>query len=200
MDGFDGTVARLTKTESNFGMQMDSLVDAVTFGLVPAILIYEWGFRPMQYQFGQIVGFIYVSAGVIRLARFNVLQEAKAFPSNVFIGLPIPVGALSVTSVILMMKIPLQSKTQAILFALYVFTVAFLMISNIKYRTLKRIHPKYSLITLFILAVIIAFSIKYPSYSIPILALIYVVSPLFFVISNWIKKSRKKPPSEKSTP
>lgn len=198
MDGFDGTIARLTKTESSFGMQLDSLVDAVTFGLVPAILIYEWGFKPMQFQFGQIVGFIYVSAGIIRLARFNVFQEAKAFPSNVFIGLPIPIGALSITSVVMRVKYPLQNDTQVLLFSFFVVIIAFLMISNIKYRAMKRINPKYSLITLFGLAVMIGFSIKYPSHTIPILAFLYVISPIFFMVSNWIKKRRKKTPSEPS--
>ena len=59
MDGFDGTIARLTKTESSFGMQFDSLVDAVTFGLVSGIMIYQWGFQTLNFQFGQIIGFIF---------------------------------------------------------------------------------------------------------------------------------------------
>lgn len=199
MDGFDGTIARLTKTESSFGMQFDSLVDAVTFGLVPGIMIYQWGFQTLNFQFGQIIGFIFLSAGVIRLARYNVYHEAKAFPTNIFIGLPIPLAALAVLSIVLMVEIPLQQKNHAILFAVYVLLIAFLMISNIRYRTLKRIKPKYSLLALFILATVIAFSIKYPSFTIPILTLLYVTSPLFFFISGRFKKRKKKAIVEKDT-
>jgi CDP-diacylglycerol--serine O-phosphatidyltransferase len=71
LDGFDGTVARLTKTESNFGVQLDSLVDAVAFGLVTAAMIYFWGFKAAEPALGKVIGFVFLSAGVIRLARFN---------------------------------------------------------------------------------------------------------------------------------
>lgn len=192
MDAMDGTIARLTKTESGFGMQLDSLVDAVTFGLVPGIMIYQWGFQGLGLQFGQIVGFIFLSAGVIRLARFNVYQEANAFPSNIFIGLPIPLAALSVLSVVLIVETPLQQNNHALWFAAYVLVIAFLMVSNIKYRTLKRLKPRYNILALFFLAAIMALSIKYPSYTIPTLTMIYVISPLFFLISGRFKKKRKK--------
>ncbi len=199
MDGFDGTIARITKTESNFGMQLDSLVDAITFGLVTSMMIYNWGFQTLNFQFGQIIGFVFLSAGVIRLARFNVYSEVKAFPSNIFIGLPIPLAALAIISIVLIIEDPLTDEKQALFFAVYVIIVAFLMISNIKYRTLKRINPKYSLLTLFILAAIIALSIKYPSYTIPLLTFMYVISPLIFFVSKRFKKSKKKETIEKKT-
>ena len=194
MDGFDGTIARLTKTESNFGMQLDSLVDAVTFGLVTSVLIYMWGFQDLNLQFGQVIGFIFLSAGVIRLARFNVFKEAKAFPDNVFVGLPIPLAAMAVLSIILRVEEPLQDKSCALLFALFIMVISFLMISNVKYRTLKRINPKYSLIVLIVLAGIIALSIMYPSYTIPMLTGLYLFSPLFITLVRKTKK--KKSPAE----
>ena len=191
LDGFDGTVARLTKTESNFGVQLDSLVDAVTFGLVASVMIYFWGFKAVNPQMGKIIGFIFLSAGVIRLARFNVLKEAHVMPSNIFVGLPIPLGALSIISVVLVIGTPLASSTEALIFSFYVILIAFLMISSIKYRTLKRVKSKYNVLILLILAVLIALSINFPQYTLPAVTLIYLLSPLFFYF--YYKFKRKAP-------
>jgi CDP-diacylglycerol--serine O-phosphatidyltransferase len=190
MDGFDGTVARLTKTESNFGVQLDSLVDAVSFGLVPAVMIYIWGFKLGHPQIGKVIGFIYLSAGVIRLARFNVLKEANAFPANVFVGLPIPLGALSICSVVLIFKDQLTLDIDIILFSVFVILVAFLMISNVKYRTLKKIKSKNNLLILMCLAILVAFSINFPRYTIPLITLVYMTSPVFFFVYFKVKKSK----------
>jgi len=92
MDGFDGTIARLTRTESNFGVQLDSLVDAVTFGLVASMLAFKWGFQAGYAQAGSIISFVFLSAGLIRLARFNVFKEAQVIPANIFIACPSPPG------------------------------------------------------------------------------------------------------------
>jgi len=201
MDGFDGTVARLTKTESDFGMNLDSLVDAISFGLVPAFLIYSWGFgtpvseKIIGQNFGKlglVVGFIYVSAGVIRLARFNVLKNAKAFPSNIFVGLPIPGAALAILSVVLFSEKYLPSSKPVyfyLIFALYSLIVAYLMISNVKYRTVKKINAKHSLIALFILASIIASAILFPKEAIPAITLFYLTSPILYAIFSKKKDS-----------
>jgi CDP-diacylglycerol---serine O-phosphatidyltransferase len=191
MDGFDGTVARLTKTESNFGVQLDSLVDAVSFGLVTSVLIYFWGFKLGHPQIGKVVGFVFLSAGVIRLARFNVLKEANAFPANIFVGLPIPLGALSIASAILILKDPLQSDIHTLIFAFYVILVSFLMISNVKYRTMKKIKSKNNLLILLFLAILIASAINFPRYTIPVITLVYFVSPLFIYV--YYKFKRNKP-------
>jgi CDP-diacylglycerol--serine O-phosphatidyltransferase len=192
LDGFDGTVARLTKTESNFGVQLDSLVDAVTFGLVTSVMIYFWGFKAINPQMGKIIGFVFLSAGVIRLARFNVLKEAHVMPSNIFVGLPIPLGALAVISVVLVIGDPLATSSEMLIFSIYTILIAFLMISSIKYRTLKRVKSKYSLLILLLLAVIIALSINFPQYTLPAVTILYLISPLFFY---FYFKIRRKVPS-----
>lgn len=191
LDGFDGTVARLTRTESNFGVQLDSLVDAAVFGVVVSLMIYLWGFQNEYRQIGKVIGFIFLSAGVIRLARFNVLKEVDAFSSNVFVGLPIPLGALSICSVVLLFKHPLKDAYDVILFSVFVILIAFLMISNVKYRTMKKINSKHNLVILFLLAIMVAFAINFPSYTIPALTFLYLLSPLFFYLVGKIKKSRK---------
>ncbi len=190
MDGFDGTIARLTKTESNFGVQLDSLVDAVTFGLVTSILAFEWGFQAGFTQIGSIVSFVFLSAGLIRLARFNVFKEAQVMPANRFIGLPIPIGALAISSVVLIldMKHP-QTLLGILLFSLYVIMVSMLMISNIQYRTSKKVVLKNSLKILFLLALIVGFLIIFPDTTIPILTFLYIISPVFFFIITRIHKS-----------
>jgi CDP-diacylglycerol--serine O-phosphatidyltransferase len=196
MDGFDGTIARLTKTESNFGMQLDSLVDAVSFGLVTSIFIYKWGFPLFYPQLGKVAGFIFLSAGVIRLARFNVYKEVKAYPSNIFIGLPIPLAALSVLSVGLLFKGQPMREWESLLFAAFCIIVGVLMISNVKYRTLKRIDPRYSLLVLFILACLVAFTIMFPTRTIPMITGLYLVSPIIFFIIGKFKKPKKPPEME----
>lgn len=190
LDGFDGTVARLTKTESNFGVQLDSLVDAVTFGFVTSVLIYVWGFQGAYPQMGKVIGFIFLSAGVIRLARFNVLKEAHASPSNMFIGLPIPLGALAIASAVLIFEKPLVDRTEITIFSLFVILIAFLMISSVKYRTMKKIKSKYNLLILLFLAIIVAFAINFPRYAIPVITLLYLISPLFFYPFNRLRKNK----------
>ena len=187
LDGFDGTVARLTKTESNFGVQLDSLVDAVVFGAVTAVMIYKWGYQGEFNQLGKVMGFIFLSAGIIRLARFNVLKEAESFVANVFIGLPIPLGALSVASVIFL-RGKLMDKSEVILYSIFVGLVAFLMISSIKYRTMKRLSSKNNLVILFSLAIGIALLINFPTYTIPSASFLYLISPIFYFFIDKLKK------------
>ncbi len=194
MDGFDGTIARLTKTESNFGVQLDSLVDAVTFGLVTSMLAFKWGFQNGFPQAGSIVSFVFVSAGLIRLARFNVFKEAQVIPANIFIGLPIPTAALAICSLVLIFDgQPPQGRLGFLLFSLYVVMVSLLMISNVKYKTVKKFVLKNSLKTLFLLALVIGCLIIFPDTTIPILTFTYMLSPLLFLVFN--RKSRSAEPA-----
>jgi CDP-diacylglycerol--serine O-phosphatidyltransferase len=193
LDGFDGTVARLTKTESNFGVQLDSLVDAVTFGLVASMMIYFFGYKELNPELGKVIGFIFLSAGIIRLARFNVLKEAHAVPTNVFVGLPIPLGALAIVSAVLILEKPVENQPEMLAFSIYVVLIAFLMISSVKYRTLKRIRSKSNLFILLLLAVIIALCINFPRFAIPLVTFLYITSPIFFYIYNKFNKSKGSP-------
>jgi len=190
MDGFDGTIARLTKTESNFGVQLDSLVDAISFGLVTSILAFEWGFQSGYTRIGSIIGFVFLSAGLIRLARFNVFKEANAFPANIFIGVPIPTASMAVCSIVLIFgKTQPHTDMGILLFSLYIVLVSLLMISNIKYRTIKKIVLKNNLKALFLLASIIACLVIFPDITIPILTFAYLLSPLFFFVFSGKHKS-----------
>ncbi len=88
-DGLDGRIARMTGTSSDFGRELDSLADVITFGVAPALLAWMWGFRQLPsnlgelynklLQFGAIASFLFLMAGASRLARFNITQQPAAF-------------------------------------------------------------------------------------------------------------------------
>jgi len=192
LDGLDGTVARLTKTESNFGVQLDSLVDAMAFGVSTSFLIYKWGFTPEFHQFGKVIAFIFLSAGIIRLARFNVIKEADIVPSDIFIGLPIPIGSISIASVVLFIGEPITSPQWIMVFSFFVIMISFLMISNVKYKTFKKVNSKVGLKLLFLFAITIGLLIMFPEKILPLIAIIYCISPLVLLIIKAFKKKMRK--------
>jgi CDP-diacylglycerol--serine O-phosphatidyltransferase len=133
-DALDGIFARLSKTHSDLGTQLDSLADAVSFGVAPAILIYFWGFQMIGSSGeGLFFCFIFLAAGILRLARYNVLQAGKA-ERRYYTGLTIPSASLLIASIVLYHPQPLVSETQAFLLALLVVIIVLCMISTIKYR------------------------------------------------------------------
>jgi CDP-diacylglycerol--serine O-phosphatidyltransferase len=91
-DAFDGRVARLTRTQSDFGVELDSLADVISFGVAPAILVYKWALAGMGIS-GIVISSIYAACGAIRLARFNVLAHSETGSQRYFVGLPIPLAA-----------------------------------------------------------------------------------------------------------
>lgn len=107
-DALDGSIARLTHTQSSFGVQLDSLCDLVSFGVAPAILVYNFSL----YHFGRLgfcVAFIYVACGALRLARFNV-QASHGKSSGNFTGIPIPMAAAPI-AVFIMAQVEMLSWT-----------------------------------------------------------------------------------------
>ncbi len=97
-DGIDGKVARLTKTTTRFGLELDSLADVISFGVAPAVLMYLWALSPYG-RIGWIGAFVFVACGALRLARFNI-QSGIVDPKR-FTGLPIPAAAVIVATTVL---------------------------------------------------------------------------------------------------
>jgi CDP-diacylglycerol--serine O-phosphatidyltransferase len=95
MDGLDGRLARLLKSESDMGAELDSLCDLVNFGVAPALIIYLWALQGMRAE-GWIACLIYAVACLLRLARFNIGNRQPDNDSNSFQGVPSPMGALLV--------------------------------------------------------------------------------------------------------
>ncbi len=133
-DALDGVMARLTKTSSKFGVELDSLADVISFGFAPAFLLYTAHLYRFGY-WGMLAGGVFVFAGAFRLARFNV--ELVGFDKNYFNGLPIPTAALTVVSFEFMIlfsgSVARQTDFAALLLVL---SIAFLMVSHVKYDTL----------------------------------------------------------------
>ena len=173
-DGFDGRVARLTRTQSQFGVELDSLADVISFGVAPAMLVYKWALAPLGF-IGLFVAFLYTACGALRLARFNILSQ-RADGSRFFVGLPIPLAAGVIVSVVIAHHLTRGRElgTGARVPYLVVVTVlSLLMVSTLRYRTFKdirlnaaslaifmvicltgvliatRLHPAYVLVTYF---------------------------------------------------
>ena len=136
-DGLDGRVARLTNTCSRFGVEFDSLADIIAFGTAPALLTYLYVGHGYG-RLGILVSAIFVVFGAIRLARFNVMTSQ--IEPSVFIGVPIPTAA-AFTSVLVLLytKYPVLETHGWFILAASVMT-AFLMVSNIRYPSFKKVN------------------------------------------------------------
>src|SRR5438477_720033 len=156
-DAFDGRVARLTRTQSDFGVELDSLADVISFGVAPAILVYKWALGGMGIA-GFVIASIYAACGAIRLARFNVLAHAESGTQRYFVGLPIPLAAGMLVSLVIALtnlRAPVAESVGPWPIATLVLVLAFLMVSTIRYRTFKEagLNPRTLLVFLVVLAV-----------------------------------------------
>jgi CDP-diacylglycerol--serine O-phosphatidyltransferase len=134
LGGLDGRIARMTGTTSEFGLQFDSLADIVSFGVAPAFLAFCWTLSPLR-RVGWLIAFLFVICAATRLARFN-MQHAVA-DRRYFVGLPSPPAAALVASVVFAFPAPPSSRWAAVLVAVLVVVVAFLMVGRIRYRSFK---------------------------------------------------------------
>jgi CDP-diacylglycerol--serine O-phosphatidyltransferase len=156
-DSLDGRIARLTNTESDFGRELDSLADVITFGVAPSILAFSWGFRSLPLnmnpdfrlkllQFGAFVCFVFLLCGAARLARFNV--SVNPVPKNpgrpgrkYFVGMPIPAAAGIIAAVVHgFIGWPIFSAWLALVWAILVAFVGFLMVSTWRFWSGKEIN------------------------------------------------------------
>ncbi|HLE10196.1 MAG: CDP-diacylglycerol--serine O-phosphatidyltransferase [Bdellovibrionales bacterium RIFOXYD12_FULL_39_22] len=182
-DSVDGRIARLTGTQSPFGEQFDSLSDVISFGVAPAMLVYQ-KFLINLGRPGLVVAFIYLLCGALRLARFNA--NIKKINPSFFQGLPIPGGAMAMIGLVLFAEEfeIINDFTPAIF--LYILAYSLLMISNIWFYSFKKSewlsrHKKTLLFSIFIL-----FSVLYTSYEYAIFVFIniYTVGSLYYFMRN----------------
>jgi CDP-diacylglycerol--serine O-phosphatidyltransferase len=142
-DTLDGRVARVTKTQSAFGLQLDSLADVLSFGAAPALLIHRFTLSNLG-TLGLVASFAFVAAGAVRLARFNVLSMgdggAPTKPSKFIVGLPTPGAAGILVSLIVANNAAhgaLGSARYASVFLGVTLGLAFLMVSTVRFRSFK---------------------------------------------------------------
>lgn len=211
-DGLDGRIARMTGTSSDFGRELDSLADAITFGVAPAMLAWTWGFHLMPpvlltdwhielARLGAIASFLFLIAGVSRLARFNITVNPQ--PSNpgrpgkkYFVGMPIPAGAGVIAAVVHFAGgDPIISWYTALTWLAMVATVGYLMVSTWRFYSFKdidfRARRPFRLIVL--LAALFALIFFFSRKVLFALALLYMVSGVFWRL-QWIFRRRTNPP------
>jgi len=174
VDTLDGFFARLTHSQSAFGAELDSLADVVSFGVAPAILAFTWGLWPLG-RLGWAAGFIYVTAAALRLARFNI--QSATGDKKYFAGLPSPAAASVTASTVFMYPWGLQDPRVAGLALPMVLVPGFLMVSTIRFRSLKAVDVGWrrSYVVVFLGAVAIALVASHPRLALVVLSYSYII-------------------------
>jgi CDP-diacylglycerol--serine O-phosphatidyltransferase len=151
-DTIDGRVARLTRTQSAFGLQLDSLADVIAFGIAPAVLVYRWALEPLGLV-AVLTCFAFAGCGAVRLARFNVLamtsSGAPKKPDKYILGLPIPGAAGILVSLVAAnhaVSGGLSSSPVPIL--IVVLSLSFFMVSTIRFRSFKDLRMSWRTVLL----------------------------------------------------
>src|SRR5262245_20319248 len=156
LDGLDGRVARLTRTQSAFGAEYDSLADMVSFGAAPALIVYEWTLKGMG-KLGWIAAFVYVAGAALRLARFNRMIEVG--DKRWFTGMPSPAAAALVAGLVWIIDDSNIDPAGLRWWAWAVTLFAGLtMVSNISYYSFKSVNLKKSVpfLAIFVFVLVIA--------------------------------------------
>lgn len=196
-DGLDGRIARMTNTASDFGRELDSLADVITFGVAPSILAYSWGFRMLPVtmapvlrhqlmQVGAIVCFLFLICGASRLARFNISSDAK--PKNpgrpdrkYFVGMPIPAAAGVIAAIVHFFGgTPVFSGAVAVGWIVLIGLVGFLMVSTWRFWSGKEINlaDRHPFQLLVLIGATVAVTILFSQVLLFIIALSYMFSGL----------------------
>lgn len=191
MDVLDGRLARLTNTMSDFGSEYDSLSDMVSFGVAPALVMYDFALSELG-KVGSLVAFLYIACAALRLARFNV---QKADDKRYFTGVPSPGAAALLASVVwACVDYDVDPVNLIVVFAVLVTLIAFSMVSNIKYRSFKDVdfRDKMPFIGLILFVIIIAIIYLDPPLAFLAIGIIYIVSGTAAYALQLIKKRQSK--------
>ncbi len=200
LDGLDGRIARLTRTTSDFGLQLDSLADVVTFGLAPAVLAFNWGFGASEgiegsaarhvHQLGSLASFAFVVCGALRLARFNLQAKSETSSKRYFVGLPIPAAAAMIAAVVHFFKTPTLMVGSALLWSFLILFMAFLMISTVRYYSFKEfdVHKARPSRALFGTAMLISLIYLYSEIMLLVMASLYVSSGLIYELVHTVRR------------
>jgi CDP-diacylglycerol--serine O-phosphatidyltransferase len=213
LDGLDGRIARMTNTISEFGREMDSLADVITFGLAPAILAFAWGvqfidggaqplLREHLHRAGYFLSFLFLLCGAARLARFNV--QKNPIPKNpgrsdrkYFVGLPIPAAAALIASVVYAADgDPLEFWPFAAAWLVLLALLSFLMVSTWRYRSFKDfqlLRPRSPLIVIVWGALIYAIW-NYAEAALLALAVTYVGSGIVIRLGGILRRRLRHVP------
>ena len=211
-DGLDGRVARMTNTTSDFGRELDSLADVITFGMAPAILAFLWGFHALSManqdlhtklvRLGAVATFLFLAAGACRLARFNIQNNPQ--PSNpgrpgrkYFVGMPIPGGAGVIAAVVHFARgYPIPSWWMALVWALFVLLLGFLMVSRWRFPSFKGIdfRQRHSARLLVVLCALVGLIIAFSEWTLFVIAITYMLWGILSRVFYGFRRSTQVPP------
>jgi CDP-diacylglycerol--serine O-phosphatidyltransferase len=215
LDGLDGRIARMTNTTSEFGREIDSLADIISFGIAPAVLAFAWGvqfvdpaldavLRGQLLSAGYFIAFLFLLCGAARLARFNV--QKNPVPKNpgppdrkYFVGLPIPAAAAMVASAVYAAESqPVRSWIFAAGWLALLALLSFLMVSTWRYRSFKDfnlLRPR-SPLSIVLLGGLIYLVWNYSQPMFLLMALTYVSSGIVIRVGGIVRRHlRPAPPS-----
>jgi CDP-diacylglycerol--serine O-phosphatidyltransferase len=192
LDGLDGRVARLTRTQSEFGAEYDSLADMVAFGAAPALVMYEWALRPLG-RLGWIAAFVYCVGAALRLARFNT--NIDVVDKRYFQGLPSPAAAALVVGliwVVLDFDLPPAEWLRA-LACILTFFAGITMVTKVPFYSFKDLNLRRSIPFWAVLAIVLALVLisAHPPSVLFALFVLYALSG--YVIWAWNFRKSKSP-------
>jgi CDP-diacylglycerol---serine O-phosphatidyltransferase len=218
-DALDGRIARMTNTTSDFGKELDSLADVITFGVAPSVLAFTWGFRMLPamvnpahrhqiVQLGAFICFLFLLCGASRLARFNI--STNPVPKNpgrpgrkYFVGMPIPAAAGVIVAVIHFFRgIPISIAWVALIWMALVGLIGFLMVSTWRFWSGKEInlsnrHPFQWIVLIGLVLYALVF---FSQYVLILMALMYMFSGILARIAySWRRGRRVLPPTTSPT-
>jgi CDP-diacylglycerol--serine O-phosphatidyltransferase len=213
LDGLDGRIARMTNTVSDFGRELDSLADVITFGVAPAVLAWAYGFqfigrgvdaeaKELIQRFGYFVVFLFLMCGASRLARFNI--QVDPTPKNpgrpgrkYFVGLPIPAASGMVAAIVYATRgAPLEWWPLSVVWLALLFLLSILMVSMWRYRSFKDFNllsPR-SPVSVVLFGSLIFLIWNYSHETLLAMATTYVASGIVIRVGGIIKR-RIRPPA-----
>jgi len=211
-DMLDGRIARMTRSTTEIGIQLDSLADIVSFGLAPAMLAYAWGYGTALQewlsvrQLAWFVSFMFVICGGFRLARFNV-QASRPRPlaegtqkvdKKSFVGLPIPVAGCLIAAIVHFAPTPIRYSAHrpdllAILFMVLMGFLGLLMISTIRFTSFKSVGTERRDMRLVVgIIALVGLIYLYSQWVLLILVLGYIIHGLLSRVFNFLRRSPEK--------
>lgn len=218
-DTLDGRVARMTRTATEIGVQLDSLADVLTFGIAPAVLAYSWGIgaafdeKSSTHTIALFVLFMYLMCGTFRLARFNLqatrprvlIEGATKVDKKNFVGLPIPMAAGLLASIVHFAPRPLISyggdfpRIYSILLMILLAVLGLLMVSTIRYTSFKTAGTgRRSIYYILLIGAIAMLLWLYSQYMLLIFSVVYVSHGIIWYLLGLLSPKRKQAQVESS--
>lgn len=188
LDGLDGRVARMTNTQSAFGAEYDSLSDMVSFGVAPALVVYEWALKGLG-KIGWIAAFVYCVGAALRLARFNT--NVGVTDKRYFQGLPSPAAAALIAGLVwVLLDLGVSGEDARWVASLLTAFAGLTMVSNIPYWSGKEINLKKSVPFIVVAAIALGFALvsSYPPGVLFALFLGYALSGYVMAVWHWRSK------------